>query len=164
MTRESSEHISSQARNRDDVTLLFSEEDADLAPLTKVSYVGRPFIGSDKNRRGAPTVVAERILKRDIRKDERICFRNRNIHDMRRKNIAVVSVSARTRSCKPHSGSSSRFKGVSWETSRRKWVAGIRINGKNVFLGRFDQEKDAARKYNQAVKELGIEVAYLNDV
>jgi hypothetical protein len=45
---------------------------------------------------------------------------------------------------------SSRYKGVSWKKSENKWRATIRVNGKQIELGRFDTEEKAAEAYNQA--------------
>lgn len=56
----------------------------------------------------------------------------------------------------------SRYKGVVWDSSKNKWKAQIKVNGKNKNLGRFAEEADAARAYDAAaVKEFG-EYASLN--
>jgi hypothetical protein len=47
-------------------------------------------------------------------------------------------------------GKTSRFKGVCWDKSRGKWMAGITINRRHVNLGRFLCEEDAARTYDAA--------------
>jgi len=44
----------------------------------------------------------------------------------------------------------SRFKGVTWDKNRSKWIAQIKINYKHKMLGRFDNEEDAARAYDLA--------------
>ena len=43
----------------------------------------------------------------------------------------------------------SEFVGVSWENRRKPWKASIDFEGKRKFLGYFDDEKDAARKYDE---------------
>src|SRR5699024_11844646 len=67
-------------------------------------------------------------------------------------------------SAKGRGGSTSRYKGVSWDKSRRRWRADIKVNGKQVHLGRFENEEDAAQRYNQAVDELLDGKAYLNKI
>jgi hypothetical protein len=42
---------------------------------------------------------------------------------------------------------SSKYRGVSFDKERGKWVAAIYIKGKRKFLGRFRHEKRAAKAY-----------------
>src|SRR5215471_15551760 len=53
----------------------------------------------------------------------------------------------------------SRFKGVYFQG---RWVARIRVNGKRIYLGRFDTEEEAAEAYNLAAMEHHGEFAVLN--
>ena len=50
--------------------------------------------------------------------------------------------------------STSKYTGVSFETSCNKWRAEIRINGKNKFLGRFTNEDDASKAYQKELNNL----------
>ncbi len=43
-----------------------------------------------------------------------------------------------------------KAKGYSWDKARNKWVTQIHINGKKIYLGRFDSEEDARTAYLQA--------------
>lgn len=61
-------------------------------------------------------------------------------------------------------GTSSGYKGVSWDKQRRKWVASIHIHGKTVALGRYEVEADAARAYNDKALATWGEFARLNEV
>jgi hypothetical protein len=45
---------------------------------------------------------------------------------------------------------SSRFRGVSWETGKRRWRAQLRLNGKQVFSRLFRTELEAARAVAEA--------------
>ena len=47
---------------------------------------------------------------------------------------------------------SSKYKGVSWQKDRNKWVSRIKINGKQKNLGSFTSEEDAADAYQKALK------------
>lgn len=60
------------------------------------------------------------------------------------------------------SGFTSRFKGVSWEKRVRKWRATIVHNFKQVHIGTFQSEEEAARRYDQKATELFGEFARLN--
>jgi hypothetical protein len=61
-------------------------------------------------------------------------------------------------------GTSSRHKGVFWDSARKRWAATIHINGKTRSLGRHLHEDDAARAYNSAALRQWGEFARLNDV
>ncbi len=151
-----------ESRNTGDAIML-SGEDMDLAAAgVKVSYVGKVFVGVHEHRRAVATLVAERKLGRQLKAWELIAFQNRNRLDMRRENVLVVSPAARMRYAGPQQGRSSRYKGVSWQASRGKWYAQIRIDGRSKNLGRFDEEEDAARAYDKAVRGLGIDIAFTN--
>lgn len=54
----------------------------------------------------------------------------------------------------------SQYKGVFWDKTRGKWVARI----KHTFLGRYDNEKEAAETYNKAAIEYWGNFAELNSV
>lgn len=60
--------------------------------------------------------------------------------------------------------SSSKFRGVSWEKAQGKWRADIQANKKTKHLGVFESERDAAKAYNEAAKELHGEFARLNKI
>lgn len=47
----------------------------------------------------------------------------------------------------------SLYRGVHYDTKKRKWVAGIQIREKKMHLGSFNNEWEAARAYNTAAKK-----------
>ena len=57
---------------------------------------------------------------------------------------------------------SSRFKGVTWDKNRGKWLASITLNRKRHNLGRFTTEREAATAYNSAATRLFAKFAKLN--
>jgi hypothetical protein len=57
---------------------------------------------------------------------------------------------------------SSKYIGVSWYTSQKKWAARIMTDGKSRFIGYFDSEIDAARAYDEAAKKYHGQFAALN--
>lgn len=50
----------------------------------------------------------------------------------------------------------SGVKGYSWVKRRNKWQACIGLNGKNIYLGLFEKEEDAAAAYLEAKARLHI--------
>lgn len=85
---------------------------------------------------------------------------NHNPLDNRRCNIRVCTRAQNMMGQKPHSGSP--YKGVSFITEKKKWIAQIGVSSKNIHLGYFDNEVDAARAYNEAAKKHFGEYALLN--
>lgn len=75
---------------------------------------------------------------------------NRNRLDCRRSNLRVVTHAQNMQNSPAHPGSSSTYRGVSWEAIRRKWLARVRVSGKLILVGRFDDELDAANAVQAA--------------
>ena len=61
-------------------------------------------------------------------------------------------------------GTSSQYKGVAYHKTKSKWCAYIKFDRKNLYLGYFDTEEDAARAHNAKAAELFGEFANLNPV
>lgn len=57
---------------------------------------------------------------------------------------------------KKRRGSLSKYKYVNWNTQSSKWTASIPINGKQVFLGRWENEEDA-----NYIAQLGLKMKHL---
>lgn len=85
---------------------------------------------------------------------------NRIKSDNRIENIREASVSENAMNRKP--SGTSRYKGVAWHARDERWVAGIRIGGRQKHLGSFIKEDDAAKAYDCAAKEHHKEFANLN--
>lgn len=60
--------------------------------------------------------------------------------------------------------SSSIYKGVYWAKDRNKWRATIRVSGKNIHIGSFDNEIEAAKAYNDYAIKHFEEFAFLNEI
>jgi hypothetical protein len=48
---------------------------------------------------------------------------------------------------------SSSFTGVTFSAAKRKWHVKTTLNGKDIFLGYFEHEADAARAYDNWAKD-----------
>jgi hypothetical protein len=72
--------------------------------------------------------------------------------DNRVENLQLLS--SRENTSKDRKGGTSKFVGVSWEKGCNKWVARIRINSINTFLGRFVNEEEASEAYQNKLIEL----------
>ncbi len=83
--------------------------------------------------------------------------------DNRRANLRLATHSQNTcNSRKTSSETSSRFRGVTFKKHIRKWAARIKYLGKEIYLGVFDSEIDAARAYDRAAIKYHGEFARLN--
>ncbi len=63
-------------------------------------------------------------------------------------------ISTRENCSKDRKGYSSKYVGVSWNKVSGKWKAGIYYSGREIRLGLFELEIDAANAYQKALKEL----------
>lgn len=57
---------------------------------------------------------------------------------------------------------SSKYKGVCWDKNKQKWMASCKYNQKNHFIGRFDNEIDAAKARDTYIKENNLKQFELN--
>lgn len=90
--------------------------------------------------------------------------------DNRRSNLRICTHKQNMQNRLPNKTSSSKHKGVSWKRGRiykgkqynGKWRARIMYNDKNIHLGSFDSEIEAAKAYDEAAKKLFGEFARTN--
>jgi hypothetical protein len=71
--------------------------------------------------------------------------------DNRLENLEWCNCSENLRFRKKREGCSSQYIGVCWDKQNKKWVASCCINKKRIHIGYFDDERDAARAYNEFV-------------
>lgn len=78
--------------------------------------------------------------------------KDRNELNCQRGNLRWATKSQNAANSKKRPGTS-RYKGVSWSRARHRWVAFIKINYQNIYLGGFAEEVDAARAYDKAARQ-----------
>lgn len=79
-----------------------------------------------------------------------------------RYNIRKCSNSQNNMNSRSRKGTSSQFKGISWHKRNRKWQAAIKLYGKQYYLGLFNSEIEAARKFDEFATQLYGKFARLN--
>jgi len=85
----------------------------------------------------------------DSSKDNCIDHENHTRTDNSNENLRVVTT-------QQNNFNRSNVKGYSWDKSRKKWKAYIKLNGKSIHLGMFTKEEDARAAYLKAKEELHI--------
>lgn len=85
--------------------------------------------------------------------------------DYRKSNLVVCTMKERQRLLpKTRKTTTSSYRGVSFSKIYNKWKAAIKCNGRNINLGIFDTEVDAALAYNKAAVQHFGDIAYQNKV
>lgn len=134
-------------------------EDFDLiAHQSNWTLMGNGY-PSYTNNTTRQTVKMHQLLLPDA---DLVDHENGNKLDNRRRNLRPCSHSENNSNRASRSDSSSRFKGVTWDKSRNKWMAAIAAHGKSKTIGRFDSEGDAARAYDAEARLAYGDFAKLN--
>lgn len=89
---------------------------------------------------------------------------NRNTLDNRRSNLRTASDQQNKCNRGPQSNNKSGFKGVCRGKWFKNYKSQIQVAGKNVHIGYFDTEVEAAIAYNRRARELHGEFAFQNEV
>jgi hypothetical protein len=87
----------------------------------------------------------------DVRKVDHI---DGNKLNNARANLRVCSNAENSRNCKTPRSNTSGFKGVTWDKEKGKWLAQIKFQNKNNYLGRFDSPEEAYAAYCEAARRL----------
>lgn len=113
-------------------------------------------------------MVSRLLLGLDVRNKKFVQFIDHNPLNLSRDNLKAVSVAElrQTRLKSTSKKYSSKFKGVSWHSIGKKWQATIKPGKdfKNINLGLFTKEIDAAEAYNDAAIKYHGSFAVLNKV
>lgn len=75
--------------------------------------------------------------------------------DNRLGNLREVSSSENSKNKCQRSNNTSGVTGVSWSHDKRKWLADIRVNKKQIYIGRFDNFDDAVAARKEAERKYG---------
>lgn len=79
-------------------------------------------------------------------------------------NLRVTNQSCNMQNARPRKNSTSKYKGVYWNSCHKKWNAHIHYFGKKIYLGRYSTEQEAAIAYNKAATLYFGEFAHINQL
>ena len=81
---------------------------------------------------------------------------NRNTSDNRMRNLRICTQQQNCMNRLANKNTPSGIKGISWDKERSKWYAVIKLNQKNIFLGRFeDFDKAKEARINAEIRLFG---------
>ena len=110
------------------------------------------------------SVLMHRLITR-ARKEEQVDHRDGNGLNNTRRNLVPGTASGNQRSFKRKLRRCySRFRGVTWYKSNRKWGAILATANNRRFLGLFEREIDAAKAWNAAAVNAGYSESALNTI
>ena len=130
---------------------------------SKRSKMGRAQTNIKINNKRTTLLLHHLIIKKPSNKKE-IDHIDRNPLNNQKNNLRIVTHSQNMMNKSNYKNSTSKFKGVYWDKSRKMWRSAISEKNKRINLGRFTNEIDAAKAYNEKAEELHGEYAYLNEV
>jgi hypothetical protein len=77
---------------------------------------------------------------------------NHNGLDNRRSNLRLCTQTENAANQRPRKDGSSQFKGASWNKRDKVWDVRLRYKGRNLYIGSFKSELEAARAYDAAAR------------
>jgi hypothetical protein len=142
---------------------LVDDEDYEWLSKEKWCFTGRYAIAAGK-RKNKPSVLMHRLIVKTPKGMETDHI-NHDRLDNRKENLRICTHSENMRNQLKNSKNKTGYKGVrflEYRISKNPWNAYIKINHQFVNLGFYSTPEDAARKYDQAAKELFGDFALLN--
>jgi len=149
-----------------DVYVLVDEDDVEKVSeytwsisLTNGRMYIKGYISDSLNK-----VYIHRLIT-NCPKDKLVDHINHNVLDNRKINLRICNSSENTQNCVKHrDGVTSKYKGVHYCNSIKKYISQIRCNGKRYHVGIFNTEYEAAMAYNKKAIELHKDFAFINEI
>ena len=122
-------------------------------------------VTSIRSPKGSRSITLGRFLMEPPKNKQVYPRRFNDGLDYRKDNLVICTMKERQRLIsKRRTNTSSPYKGVSYLKAKKKWRAGIEVNGLAINLGDFIEEFDAALAYNVAARKHFGDIAYQNQI
>lgn len=132
-----------------------------VAKKGRNSFYARRRVAGGKGKEGTLIYIHQEII--EVPRGMVVDHINHDGMDNRRANLRAATHSQNLRNRKKTSGATqSKYKGVCWKKGNRKWQARIGFENKEIYLGCFKNEIDAAKAYDRAAMKYHGEFASLN--
>lgn len=137
-------------------------DDANFEYLSQFSWrYHNGYAARTTSRKSAKRTTV--LMHRDVLStDKEVDHINGNRLDNTRSNLREATREENCRNVRKHSRGNAPYKGINYDARRGKWRARIRFDGKEYWLGYFNNPHDAARMYNFWAVDLFGEFAKLN--
>lgn len=109
--------------------------------------------GYVRNNAGPKRLYLHQIIMGEPPKNKEIDHINRNRLDNRKENLRFATRQINVLNCGLQKDNMSGITGVYWNRTKKKWQAYIRVNGKQIYLGRFKRKRDASKARKAAEKK-----------
>lgn len=144
-------------------SVLLDDDDYDLlSGSTWYLYKNKRNFYARRNRPGGVKEYMHRIILGIDDPKLIVDHKDHNGLNNQKGNIRVCTAAQNTYNHRAEHNSTSKFIGVSYSTERKKWCAHIAYNKKNIPLGRYRTEIEAAAARDKAAKKYFGEFANLN--
>jgi hypothetical protein len=131
--------------------------DSDLAQFKWYANINRLNVYAIKGGHGKTEflhrIVLSRMLNRTLNTKEFTDHINGNSLDNRRCNLRLATLKQNTRNARKPKTNKSGYKGVYYVKRRNKWGAQIRVDGRSIYLGLFDNPETGYIAYCEAAKK-----------
>lgn len=112
-------------------------------------------IGSRRNGTYQIVLMHREIMGLPRKKDgQEVDHLNRNGLDNRRGNLRVLTHAQNQQNISSQRGSTSKYRGVHWSISKKRWIAQVRSGGRIVFWKSFNDEEAANISVIEARKRI----------
>lgn len=142
------------------------DEDVDLVRESRwqwfITKTSGPYARSTRDREDS--VKAHRLVLGLKRGDPSVDHKDGDGLNNRKENLRVAGQSCNNgnRTTQSREDATSQFKGVGWDKQNKKWKVRVMKDAKEIWLGRFENERDAAMAYDKAALEVFGEYAKTN--